>query len=498
MQLSMTTPMDLGMDLVDHELQGEEFFDLEQGGSKKRIMDGEEAPSDEEEGSEESGTDDDEALDAEERRLAALEGEMSGAYEEYRQRLSDRDAKFRAKEARKKAELEHKDEWYGFGKEAEEEGDSDGESSEGGYEAYTSRKAQEETFDTDDEEDEADEEEMHEAMQAEKIMRALKRKRSEAVEEDDVDSEDEAELVHDLESRQDKAARQSKEAAIWFDNPLFKGVNGFDGGDEDEDEEEDEEDEDDDVEDDTGSEDDDQASLSDESLESTISEGGEQSAEWRFEDEDLDEVKRKRVQDKGLNTAEAITLASQLVNREKNKEDLIDEGFTKHNFVDKNDLPEWFLDDEGKHFKVNIPITKEAVEALKAKQRALDARPIKKLAEAKARKKYKAMQRLEKARKKAEGVSENVDISEREKASSIDKLLRRAGMKPKRKEIRVVVAKGGNRGLKGRPKGVKGRYRMTDPRQKKELRAMKRKDKAMGKKTSSSGQQKGRRVPNGY
>ena len=50
-------------------------------------------------------------------------------------------------------------------------------------------------------------------------------------------------------------------------------------------------------------------------------------------------------------------------------------------------MPDWFLDDEGKHSKPHRPITKEAAAAIKSKLRALNARPIKKVAEAKARKK---------------------------------------------------------------------------------------------------------------
>jgi AdoMet-dependent rRNA methyltransferase SPB1 len=129
------------------------------------------------------------------------------------------------------------------------------------------------------------------------------------------------------------------------------------------------------------------------------------------------------------------------------------------------------LDDESKHYKSNIPITKEAVAALRAKQRALDARPIKKVAEAKARKKFKAAQRLEKAMKKAEGVNATSDLSEREKAQQIEKLMRKgmsSGKKVK-KDVKVVVAKGAHKGVQGRPKGVKGRYVMLDSRMKKEV-----------------------------
>jgi len=138
-----------------------------------------------------------------------------------------------------------------------------------------------------------------------------------------------------------------------------------------------------------------------------------------------------------------------------------------------------FLTTRQKNYKSNLPITKEAVAALRARQRALDARPIKKVAEAKARKKYKAAQRLDKAMKKAEGVNATSDMTEREKAQQIEKLMRKGMSKgQKKKEIKLVVAKGANKAIKGRPKGVKGRYSMVDSRMKKEVRAKKRKEKA--------------------
>jgi AdoMet-dependent rRNA methyltransferase SPB1 len=96
-------------------------------------------------------------------------------------------------------------------------------------------------------------------------------------------------------------------------------------------------------------------------------------------------------------TAEAVTLAQQLVNRQTTKTELVNEGFNRYSLNAKDGLPAWFLDDEGKHYKPNVPVTKEAVAALRARQRALDARPIKKIAEAKARQKFKAAQRLARA-----------------------------------------------------------------------------------------------------
>lgn len=138
------------------------------------------------------------------------------------------------------------------------------------------------------------------------------------------------------------------------------------------------------------------------------------------------------------------------------------------------------MDDEGKHNKPNIPITKEAVNAIREKLRALDARPIKKIAEAKARKKHKTMKRLQKAQKKANDIADNPEMSEKEKLTTINKIIQRSTKSKPKKEVKLVVAKGQNRGIQGRPSGVKGRYKMVDSRMKKELRAAKRKEKKKG------------------
>lgn len=114
--------------------------------------------------------------------------------------------------------------------------------------------------------------------------------------------------------------------------------------------------------------------------------------------------------------------------------------------------------------------------------KAIDAQPIKKIREAKARKKHKAVKRLERAQKKAEAIAENEDLTEKEKAQNINRLIARATKSKPKKEVKLVVARGANRGIKGRPNGVKGRYKMVDRRMKKELRAKKRREKKKGRK----------------
>lgn len=169
-----------------------------------------------------------------------------------------------------------------------------------------------------------------------------------------------------------------------------------------------------------------------------------------------------------------MTLAQQLASGEKSSKDLIDEGFNRYAFKDRDGLPDWFLDDESKHDKPHRPITAAAAAAIKEKLRALNARPIKKVREAKDRKKFKAAQRLEKLRKKSALIADEEGMTEKEKATTIAKLMSKAAKKKPKQQVKVVVARGSNKGISGRPRGVKGRYKIVDARMKKDLRAEKR------------------------
>ncbi|KAL1243350.1 pre-rRNA 2'-O-ribose RNA methyltransferase FTSJ3 [Trichinella spiralis] len=130
-------------------------------------------------------------------------------------------------------------------------------------------------------------------------------------------------------------------------------------------------------------------------------------------------------------------------------------------------------EDEKKHYHPNLPITKEAVEEFKRRQREINARPIKKIAEAKARKRRKALKRMEKAKKKVEGILENDGLTEVEKRKELKRIYKQSKQAPK-KEVTYVVAKKGLVGKRTRrPQGVTGRYKMVDPRMKKDSRRLK-------------------------
>ncbi|CAH3192030.1 unnamed protein product [Porites evermanni] len=176
-------------------------------------------------------------------------------------------------------------------------------------------------------------------------------------------------------------------------------------------------------------------------------------------------------------TPETLALGHKMAFSRKNKRDIIDSGYHRWAFNDAN-LPDWFVEDEAKHYQRQLPVSKEMVAEYRARMKEINARPVKKIAEAKARKKRKEMKRLEKARKKAEAICDTVDVSEKEKMNQIRSLYKKAALKGKPKEVKYVVAKKSQAAKRmKRPAGVKGPYKIVDQRMKKDLRSQRAKDK---------------------
>ena len=141
-------------------------------------------------------------------------------------------------------------------------------------------------------------------------------------------------------------------------------------------------------------------------------------------------------------------------------------------FDDPSDLPNWFKEDEEKNFRKPIPISKQTLADYKKKFDEINSRPIKKVVEAQARKKRRMSKKLETARKKAEGVGDNPDMTDKERSSTIKAIYKRAGLLGKKKaEVKYVVAKKGARGRElAKAKGIKGPYKVVDSRMKKDMR----------------------------
>ncbi|KAK4999568.1 AdoMet-dependent rRNA methyltransferase spb1 [Elasticomyces elasticus] len=460
MQMHMTTPMEIGMEQEGPNSESA-MFQLraaDKAGALRQIARGKMhsiLPAEAEKQEEEQNEDDseDEAEDE-------LERDLDGMYQQYQERREDRDTKLRAKKARR----EHKDEDGEFAGFSDQEGQSS--------------------------EDEV------------------------APDEDsDFDSEDEGDaaggsLLTDLDTSAQPKGGLTRRAATFFDQDIFKGIDGLEDAEEDEEEAEVQRGSGVDVDDNSAviptkpnkTEQDSNDKVSGENVEGETSDEEDQDTgalDSEDEGKSFEVVKAKPSPwedaeaevplkngrpDIDIITAEAMTLAHSLATGQKTRHDFADDTFNKYSLRDVDGLPEWFLDDEGKHSRPHRPISAAAASAIKEKLRALNARPIKKVREAKARKQLRAVNRLEKMRKKSALLADSEDVSEKDKAAQIGKIMARAkkggGKKGQRQEVKVVVARGGNRGRKGRPGGVKGKYKMVDARLKKDARAEKRLKKA--------------------
>lgn len=332
LQLGMTAPTDL--DMEDRALAGEEMFDLGEGerelaragardiGDAVRDADG--MSESEEEVSAEIEEDDEVLSSDEEReaRLAELEGDLDGLYDDYKERMAERDAKWKVKQERLRDR--NFDSWHGI-KDGEESDDGVDKGYRDGMVRVPRRG------DADEEEEESEGEGGWD------VVAAQKAKLGEEVDSDDSDEEGEevkpkkkskitirptpaierAERTGLLTSLSgDGRAEMSRQAQVWFDQGVFKDVGdlaALDGDDESEEDEEDEEDSDDEDEEEEDSEDDEEEVDEDGdvdmagSLSSTL-EGEEEDdefeivpqevddePEWDVDDEDQDEVLQKNI-----------------------------------------------------------------------------------------------------------------------------------------------------------------------------------------------------------
>lgn len=174
---------------------------------------------------------------------------------------------------------------------------------------------------------------------------------------------------------------------------------------------------------------------------------------------------------------EGLALGALIASSKKAKRDLIDDSFSRYTFnEDEGELPDWFVQEEKQHRIRQLPVDKKEVEHYRKRWREINARPIKKVAEAKARKKRRMLKKLEQTKKKAEAVVNTVDISEREKVAQLRSLYRKAGLGKEKRQVTYVVAKKGVGRKVRRPAGVRGHFKVVDSRMKKDQRAQQRKE----------------------
>lgn len=173
--------------------------------------------------------------------------------------------------------------------------------------------------------------------------------------------------------------------------------------------------------------------------------------------------------------AETLALGSILVNSKKARMELIDAGYNRYTFEGDEGLPDWFTEEEKKHNKPELPISKELMAQFRAKLREINARPIRKVAEARARKKRRLQKRMEKLRSTAMSLADNADLSELAKARQMRRAISKAAKSDQRKVTTVAIKKGGGgkRIEKGKaPKGAK--LKIVDKRMKSDRRGEKK------------------------
>ncbi|XP_072279991.1 pre-rRNA 2'-O-ribose RNA methyltransferase FTSJ3 [Pyxicephalus adspersus] len=181
-------------------------------------------------------------------------------------------------------------------------------------------------------------------------------------------------------------------------------------------------------------------------------------------------VKRSRVLD-----PQGLAIGTIIATSKKATRDLMDNSFNRRAFnEDEDELPDWFITEERKHRNVQIPVDRQTMEEYRQRQRELNARPIKKIAEAKARKRRRMLKKMEQAKKKAEAVVNTVDISEREKAAQLRSIYKKAGLGKEKRQVTYVVSKKGVGKKVRRPPGVKGQFKVVDGRMKKDMRGEQR------------------------
>ena len=170
--------------------------------------------------------------------------------------------------------------------------------------------------------------------------------------------------------------------------------------------------------------------------------------------------------------AEQLALGT-LMLRTGRRKALVDASYNRFTWNDPKELPSWFTDDEMKHNKPQIPIPPALLEQIKTKFQMTGTKSIKKVAEAKMRKKKHASAKLKAAKKQANQLSENNEMSEKEKLRAIQKAMKNSKAdKPSKVYVVGTKQKGASSATK--TSNGKGKLKFVDKRMKSDKRGEKK------------------------
>ncbi len=101
--------------------------------------------------------------------------------------------------------------------------------------------------------------------------------------------------------------------------------------------------------------------------------------------------------------------------RGSRKKALVDASYNRFAWNDPKELPSWFVDDEMKHNRPQLPVPNSLIQQIKTKFTKTGTKEIKKVAEARMRKRKRAEIKLKNAKKVAKTAAENPDLSDKMK-----------------------------------------------------------------------------------
>lgn len=128
--------------------------------------------------------------------------------------------------------------------------------------------------------------------------------------------------------------------------------------------------------------------------------------------------------------ARTLAIAQKMLDPRACRE-ILDASVNRYNFNDDDDLPDWFIKDEQRNCKIELPVTAGEIEEQRVKFQELNARPSKKVMEAVGRKHKRAQRMLRNLMEKGKA-----DPRAREKASglSVRTLMRAQAVKGQKKK----------------------------------------------------------------
>ena len=128
--------------------------------------------------------------------------------------------------------------------------------------------------------------------------------------------------------------------------------------------------------------------------------------------------------------------------RGSRKKAMVDASYNRYAWNDPKDLPGWFADDEMKHNRPQLPVPNALIQQIKGKFTKTGTKEIKKVAEARMRKRKRAEIKLKTAKKDAKTAAENPDLSDKMKVRAIQRAMK--GSKADKPSKVYVVARGAN------------------------------------------------------